>query len=174
MNVPILVLIFWLFLLFVGESEGVRGVSRHHSGSEETSRYFSSSRGATSVSTIANFSAYNEKLIRPCGYHRGRGYRPTMGKRAGATVGHKRSLWNRIVEMSSKKDHSLNVFFKTLSSVRENRLSENLENELKERSRREVVEQNIITLELRNRINDVQFLITQHLLLEVSRSTSFY
>ena len=161
MNVLILVLIF---LLFLGKSEGVRGVSRHQSGLEETGRYYSQS---STVNTIANFSAYKEKLIRPCGY-RGLGNRQTIGKRAGSP-GPKRSLWSRIVEVSSKKDHSQNILFKALSFVRANLLSESLKDEATGRTRRDVVERNIITLELRNRINDVQFIIIQHLLLEVSQ-----
>lgn len=163
MNVPILVLIFWLFLLFLGKSEGVRGVSRHQSELEETGRFYSQS---STVNTIANFSAYKEKLVRPCGY-RGSGNRQKIGKRAGSPR-LKRSLWSRIVEVSSEKDHSQNILFKALSFVRANLLSENLKDEATGRTRRDVVEQNINTLELRNRINDVQFIIIQHLLLEVS------
>ena len=168
MNVPILVLILWLFLLFLKKSEGVRGVSRHHSGLEEAGRYFRGNSQQSTVNTIANFSAYKEKLIRPCGYRgSGSGYRPTIGKRDGSRRP-KRSLWNRIMEVSSKKDHSLNILFKALSFLRENLLSESLEDNPTGRGRREVVEQNIFTLELRNRINEVQFIIIQHLLLEVS------
>ena len=171
MNVLILVLIFWLFLLFLGKSEGIRGVSRHHSGLEETGRYFRTNSQPSTINTIANFSAYKEKLIRPCGYHgRGSRHRPTIGKRAGST-GPKRSFWDRIVEVASQKDHSQHIFFRALSFLRENLLSKSLENEATGRTRRDVVEQNIITLELRNRINDVQFLIIQHLLLEVSWNT---
>ena len=106
-----------------------------------------------------------KKLIRPCGY-RGSGNRQTIGKRAGSP-GPKRSLWSRIVEVSSKKEHSQNILFKALSFVRANLLSESLKDEATGRTRRDVVERNIITLELRNRINDVQFIIIQHLLLEV-------
>ena len=123
MNVPILVLIFCLFLLFLGESEAVRGVSRHHSGLAETGRYFSSNSRETSVNTIANFSAYKDKLIRPCGYR----IRPTNVKRAGPT-GRKRSLLNRIVEI--RKDRSQNIIFQALSFLREILLSENPEDDL--------------------------------------------
>ena len=166
MNVPILVLIFCLFLLFLGESEAVRGVSRHHSGLAETGRYFSSNSRETSVNTIANFSAYKDKLIRPCGYR----IRPTNVKRAGPT-GRKRSLLNRIVEI--RKDRSQNIIFQALSFLREFLLSESVEDDLSQRRRRDTVEQNIIHLELRNRINDVQFIITQHLLVEVSRNVKY-
>ena len=166
MNVPILVLIFWLVLLFLGESEGVRGVSRQHSGLEDTGRYFSSN----TLNTIANFSAYKDKLIRPCGYR----IRQTNVKRAGLT-GRKRSLLNRIVEIWSRKDHSKNTIFKALSFLREILLSENVEDDQTKRRRRDVMGENISHLELRNRINDVQFIITQHLLVEVSRNgKSFY
>ena len=151
MNIPILVLIFWLFLLFVGKSEGARGVSRHHSARQETA-----------VNTISHFSAYREKLIRPCGY-RSAGYLPAIGKRS-AAPGRRLGLWNRISEISRKKDQRQNIFYRALGFL----LSEIEADEVAERGRREVTAQNILNLELRNHINDVQFLITQHLLVAVS------
>ena len=158
-NVLILVLIFCLVLIILGKSEGRRGELRLHSGLQQSGRYFSGGREEPRQGTVSTFSTYREKLTQPCGY------RPTVGKRS-AQLQHKRGFWQTLMEIVTGQ-HQQNIFSRIVSDTLH---SKSLEAGPRERTKREALEQSSRTLELRNLLTGIQFIITEHLLLQVTHN----
>ena len=155
-HLPFLVLTFCFCLILFGKCEAHRGGTRHHSGLVQGGRYYS----RASISTISTFSAYREKLTQPCGY------RPTVGKRSAPVLG-RRGSRRRLVETGgATREHQPTNFLWQL--VSQNLLEKSFEGDRKGRTRREVLEQSIGALELRNLMTGIQFIITEHLLLQVN------
>lgn len=143
-----LVLTFCFFLILLGRCEAQRGGTRRHSGQDQGERYHSS------AATISSYSAYRQKLTHPCRY------RPSVGKRS-APAEERRVSQSR----GSGTHHPTNILWQLISQTF---LGNSLEGHRQGRTRREVLEQSIGALELRNLLTGIQFIITEHLLLQVS------
>ena len=139
-----LVFTFCFLLILLGRCEAQRGGTRRHSGEDQGERYLNP------TATISSYSAFREKLIHPCRY------RPSVGKRSAPAEGLKGS-WSR----ESRNHHPKNLLWLLISQTLGNSL------EGQGRTRREVLEQSIGGLELRNLLTGIQFIITEHLLLQV-------
>ena len=139
-----LVLTFCFFLILLGRCEAQRGGTRRHSGQDQGERYLSS------AATISSYSAYRQKLTHPCRY------RPTVGKRSAPAEGRRGS------------HHPTNLLWQLISQTL---LGNSIEGHHQGRTRREVLEQSIGALELRNLVTGIQFVITEHLLLQVRFSS---
>ena len=166
--------------MLLGESEGRRGVNRHHPGEsnnhhESIGRSFFGGRSRRiTTEMVANYSVFANKMTNPCGFHR-------IVKRSKNSVPSK-SISN-FAENSNPSKRTVDLVFKLVNIFRDTflggggtpslltKLTSSV-SDASERSRRETVEAisqlDVKKLELSNLVSGIEFIIQENLLLQVS------